>query len=284
MRHWKLAAGAAAVAALLLGAGPASAEVRSGSVDDPRDAAGTDPDVRRVTASYDTDRGRLELRLQLYAALDHEATGYLVLNVGSTCADSDFTTDNHFGDAYYGDAKLGEQIVIATVDYGSAVRNEWVWTYQHDALKGHDWRCASRIHTVMHRSDGTVRDGVADLALTAAPSGSVAGSVPPPTAPVVTTSAPPRVDTVPAVRPALATRLGIRSATLGRYARVGVACPASARGRLRIRSRRGVIARGFRCLAGQAVLVRARLPRRLGRARLTVSVGEERVSRVVRAG
>ena len=281
------------VVALAVMAAPAAAEVRSGGADDAKEMPVGEPDLMRVRVTYDSTIGRLEVRFQLYAIDRQESAKDLMLRLGRTCQQPDASTSNTFGDMYYGGLEVGGALVLARTEYDSQFRGEYIYTYQAEALKNRDWRCASGIGYAAQYSDGTTRgDAVRDFTLTSpsAPASSQTGR-PRPGAPGAagkpSAAGQPGAVGPPGTAtgdqqgvPSTARRLSASVRLRGRYMRARVYCRRSGPGVVRVSWRRSSVSRRFRCVASRTVIARAPVPRSVQRVHVRVSVGGDRIRRL----
>ena len=291
-----------AVAAFLGAAGPASAEVRSGSVTDPLDqptpATGKAPlDADRLSVRYDSEAG--ELRVALHFVPDSVADeqdwpgdGRLRLSIGSqdqgSCRGA-VDLDLSVGlDQYEGRLSPGDVWIPGDLDLATRER---VYTVRHASLEDRDFSCVGQVsftsQVLRPGGEDSYVDNLAGFALasggaTPGPStGTTSNQTSPSSPPPATVPGPP---IVAASAPAAArrARLVVRATIRGRRAVARVRCPSSGTGVLTLRSRHGSVRRSFRCRAGRTVVVRAQIPGSARRVRLRVSVGEQRVAQTVR--
>jgi len=269
---------AAAMVASLVLAAPASAEVRSGSVSDPRDP-GRNADVEQVRVSLDTVASQLEYSVRFYDGWSGSEgpRGGFSLGLGPTCAEPIVGLD---GASFSADLPVGP--VTETVGSGRSDREFTLRLRDSTFFGPYDLRCVSGIYA--KGSDGEI-DTVADIRLSApkhAPSSIVSTSPNGNVAEQAASPQPGASQSVPSpdaqgvlgsvTRSRTRARVRFRSPRLD----ARVACQETARGLLRARWRGGKLRKAFRCRAGRTVTVTARVPARVARVRATVTVAGRR--------
>ena len=146
----------------------AQAEIRSASIDDPREDTSktldtTPDDISFVSASYDTDSGTLTLAARFYnTPADPDANRSFPpvdFSVGRDCNESMPLTGSFSGDAFWDSGQPGEGSYVidgdgsarldgfqGTVTAAPALSDDHQTisvTFQHSALTRQDWRCVS---------------------------------------------------------------------------------------------------------------------------------------------
>lgn len=293
----------------------AGAEVRSGSVSDGREMPKTGAlDVERVSVTYDSDLGRIDVEVRLYTPHAKTFNANLELLVRSDCS-AERAGDLRLTNPVIHDVEgsgsatiVGPSETVFPVTETRVADPVFGFTYQHEALKGRGYVCVAPSSLETMTTGDTHQDKLKGFSLSAVPPPTTPAPAPPgpssaptpspvaagPPAAAASPLPPDRSAVLGAVerRPRVFVRRRQRAATvLAKGLAISVRCPGACRVLATLQLRGRQIGRGQGRLARPGLVrVVVRVGRRrtgrvvLGRTTLRVKVGDSVVLVPVRLG